>query len=196
MLRSESIPLVPCAKRCKMCRCHHLQPLRRRPVADRFPRQRGCGPISLGRRIKGWEGWQVYLVQEKEGWCRLVQLGTFRCFRCLHFLRLWWVLHKIQTTMLHFHWTNLNCFADWTPDDNYQSPWQVLACKLGQGWRVSRWEGEKSAHEPSSGNKSGMNIEQWGWVGVSEGGEKENNIKSVYWKLATISMHGDCMWKK
>ena len=37
--------------------------LRRRPVDDRFPRQRGCGRISLGRRIKGWEGWEVT-------WCR------------------------------------------------------------------------------------------------------------------------------
>ena len=55
MLRSESIPLVPCAKICKMSWCRTL---RRRPVGDRFPRQRGCGNISLGRRIKGWEGWE------------------------------------------------------------------------------------------------------------------------------------------
>ena len=60
MLRSESIPFGHFAKRCKMSRwIFH----RRRPVDDRFPRQRGCGRISLGRRIKGREWWEVT-------WCR------------------------------------------------------------------------------------------------------------------------------
>ena len=60
MLRSESIPLGHLPKRCKKSECRTL---RRRPVADRFPRQRGCGSFSLGRRIKGWEEWEVT-------WCR------------------------------------------------------------------------------------------------------------------------------
>ena len=56
MLRSESISVVPCAKRCRMSWCCIL---RRRLAADRFPRQRGNERISLGRRIRGWEGWEV-----------------------------------------------------------------------------------------------------------------------------------------
>ena len=59
MLRSESIPLPHLSKRCKMSRRHSL---RRRLVDDRFQRQRGCGRFSLGRRIKGWEGWEEYLI--------------------------------------------------------------------------------------------------------------------------------------
>ena len=52
MLRSESNHLAHSAKRCKKS-C--LSTLRMRPAAVRFRRQRGCGRISLGRRIRGWE---------------------------------------------------------------------------------------------------------------------------------------------
>ena len=50
MLRSESNYLGHSSKRCSQSWCPNL---RRRQVADRFQRQRGCGSFSLGRRIKG-----------------------------------------------------------------------------------------------------------------------------------------------
>ena len=81
-LRSESIPLVHFAKRCKS----PCPTLRRRPVGDHCPQQRGCGGISLGKRIKGWEGWRGY-IQEMEGSCRW--LGTFRCLFQIQ-VRQWW----------------------------------------------------------------------------------------------------------
>ena len=78
MLRSESSHFGHghCAKRCKKswCPCHHLH--RRRPAADRFPQQRGCGTFSLGRRIKGCKGWEVT-------WCRKlrhVQVAMWESF--------------------------------------------------------------------------------------------------------------------
>ena len=56
MLRSESNHLAHCAKRCKKS---DWWTLRMRPSVDRCRRQRGCGQFSLGRRIKGWAGWEV-----------------------------------------------------------------------------------------------------------------------------------------
>ena len=66
MLRSESIHLAHCAKRCKKSWCDSL---RTRPAADRCQWQRGCGNVSLGRRIRGREGWGVT-------WCRKRRNGA------------------------------------------------------------------------------------------------------------------------
>ena len=174
MLRSESIPLVPFAKRCTKCRCQPSNPLRRRPVDDHFPRQRGSSNISLGRRIRGWEeGWEVYLVQ---GWCRWVQLGILR-----YFPRLRWVLQfiylgrlfSVKDTNDNFHWTNYNCV--WVlnlrngPSENYQLGNRLLGrCWLGQGWRAPMWEAEKL---PFFGKQTIWEEQCW-WAS----GEKENNI--------------------
>ena len=64
LLRSESIHLAHCAKRCKKSWSWIL---RTRPVADRFRRQRWCGRLSLGRRIKGWKGWEVTSRKRRDG---------------------------------------------------------------------------------------------------------------------------------
>ena len=80
MLRSESNHLRLFAKRCKTSEC---RPLRMRPTADRFPQQRGCGRISLGRRIKGWEGWEVTWCRKRRdgaGWCRWIGESFNACF--------------------------------------------------------------------------------------------------------------------
>ena len=149
MLRSESIPLVPFAKRCTKCRCQPSNPLRRRPVDDHFPRQRGSNNISLGRRIRGWEeGWEVYLVQ---GWCRWVQLGILR-----YFPRLRWVLQfiylgrlfSVKDTNDNFHWTNYNCV--WVlnlRNGNINWLWSIWKLPVGQSspWQVSAWARLKSA---------------------------------------------------
>ena len=71
MLRSESIHLAHCAKRCKKCLKECLRCLlRTRPAAVRCQRQRGSGSVSLGRRIRGWEGSDVT-------WCR--KKGDIAC---------------------------------------------------------------------------------------------------------------------
>ena len=80
MLRSQSNHLRHFAKRCNNSECPDL---RMRPTADRFPQQRGCGRISLGRRIKGWEGWEVTWCRKRRdgaGWCRWIGECFDACF--------------------------------------------------------------------------------------------------------------------
>ena len=82
MLRSESIHLGPLSKRCKMSQ---WIPLRRRLVDDRFQRQRGCGRFSLGRRIRGWEGWEVTWFRKRRDVAGGIGIDCERfdaCFSC------------------------------------------------------------------------------------------------------------------
>ena len=69
-LQSGSILLLQSARRCNQSECH---PHRTRRAA--FQRQRGCGRFSLGRRIRGWEGWEVTWFRKRRDGCRAVGIG-------------------------------------------------------------------------------------------------------------------------
>ena len=79
MLRSESIHLAHCAKRCKKSGCWS-------PHTPKFAahcrRQRGSGRISLGRRIKGWE--VTWFRKRRDGAVDIISWESFNaCFRSI-----------------------------------------------------------------------------------------------------------------
>ena len=112
MLRSESNHLAQSAKRSKTL-WSWCSSLHRRPTFVHFQEQRGCGGISLGRRIRGWERWEIT-------WFRKRRDGAGGCWEsfngCLSFFSSGYYescnMKALQNTYLciaYFILTNHNC---------------------------------------------------------------------------------------
>ena len=136
-LRSESIHLAQCAKRCRKSWCPDL---RMRPAADRFWRQRGSGRISLGRIIKGWE---VTWFRKR----RDVAVGRWESFNACFTSRTSGYYESCERKAVkntinkwQFHWTNQNSIKSnsfFSSPVGQLSPWQVVA------WATRRRENPK-----------------------------------------------------
>ena len=134
------------------------------------PHATNCWPLSTTERVWPYLPWEEnkrmrrvrgYLVLEKEGWCRLVQMiwRMFRCLFQLHLLLLWSVLWW-ETVWNRIN--NDNCITiNRTVLKAIVFPHHQLGnCLLGRWW-LGRGgagrEGEKPP-EPSSASGPEMNI--------------------------------------